>query len=448
MSNALEHFYQSMNNIVLRDISNNNQASIFVKHYKQKSCDFDASLPDHIHPAFIVNGTTDPALLIGKYINCDVNGHLYSLPNSVPSPALNSSAELPKIRTSSNISGLTIADHGLLVLMAHQNNWLSHGNNASGCDYRDGTLWAPGSTSGSGSNMTFTVYTYHVNDLRLFRGYRWKCIKEHQASTVENKTFVNKKYPDLNPDLWKKVEKVGGTLIPEEYQYDENGLHTLTGSGPLNWYFLSDPELESDVQGQGDCYLYGIKMRSKGQILLWVGAEANQTVYEYHNDAASPQADFTLTDHWRAIALNNQNETGYELIVPDSTNDSTVPTLHYIRNTDGYMRLSMVTQAEASTAAPAQTFFNQIAVDANVPALAYELGLAPISHTIVDGKVWAHNLGLASGDNDQYFEFVGNRNKTQNSGAGIGGIRIMAASTTTVSGYPHYITRSRARVLE
>ena len=57
MATSLELYAESMNNVVLRDANGN--PSIFVRHPKQLSSEFDASLPEHVHPAFIVNNPTD-----------------------------------------------------------------------------------------------------------------------------------------------------------------------------------------------------------------------------------------------------------------------------------------------------------------------------------------------------------------------------------------------------
>ena len=248
MINALQRFYSGMNNVVLRDASQ--RPSVFVKHYKQTSQSLDSRLPNHTHPAFIYTDSEgqeveDPYILIGKYLNSDIgNDKLYSLPNAEVAMVIDTRLSVDyntivsKLRGEfSTVTGMTVADHGLLMLLAHKNNWVSHGNNRSGCDYRQGEGWSP-------------AINYKTGDLVIHKGYRWKCTINPSLN----------QQPPISPGSWEKVEKIGGTM-------DSQGKFTLTGSGPVNWYLLSDPELESDVQGQGDCILYGIRLVD-GQIQI------------------------------------------------------------------------------------------------------------------------------------------------------------------------------------
>ena len=412
MSNALERFYQGMGNVVLRD--SNNRPSVFVKHVLQNSSEFDASLPEHPHPAFVVGETTDPALYIAKYLNTTLTsgGTLYSLPNAVPDYAYGYYSELNRMRSfGNNVSGLTIADHGLLVLMAHKNKWISHGNNRAGCDYRDGqAAWSSASVS------------YAAGYTVLYRGYKWTCLKAHTSSASLT--------PELSPSLWEKTEKVGGTVIPEEFSLSDSGLHTLTGSGPVNWCMLSDPELETDVQGQGDCLIYGVRLYN-GEIQILP-----------NNDAADPDADMSQdSSAWKAI-LPSQNDNSYTLVAP-----GTEGTVHFYKTgTANNTPLKLVARAleDAELTGYSQQAFTSVINDPTslpyIPSILYELGLAPLPNTTVDGTLW-----IQFGKN-KYFGFFGNRNSTQGNGAGIAGMRCLEIKAAySASDYRYYISRARAR---
>ena len=89
MNNSpLEFLARQFGNVVKYD--ENGNPSIFVKFPKMKSSDLDASLPDHTHPAFIINGVEQDYILIGKYKATSLTGSgsdgktLYSLPNMPP----------------------------------------------------------------------------------------------------------------------------------------------------------------------------------------------------------------------------------------------------------------------------------------------------------------------------------------------------------------------------
>ena len=66
MNNSpLEFLARQYDNVVKYDAQGN--PSIFVKLPKMKSKELDSSLPDHTHPAFIVNGVEQDYILLGKY---------------------------------------------------------------------------------------------------------------------------------------------------------------------------------------------------------------------------------------------------------------------------------------------------------------------------------------------------------------------------------------------
>lgn len=91
MNNSpLEFLAKKYGNIVKYD-SDGNVAGIFVKFPKMKSSDLVAGLPEHTHPAFIINGVEQDYILLGKYKageNGASNDALVSLPNIMPARSL------------------------------------------------------------------------------------------------------------------------------------------------------------------------------------------------------------------------------------------------------------------------------------------------------------------------------------------------------------------------
>lgn len=342
MATSLELYAESMNNVVLRDANGN--PSIFVKHPKQLSSEFDASLPEHVHPAFIVNNTTDDALLIAKYKSSELesNGTQYSLPYRKPKHSMQHDTFLTKMKAfGGNVTGLTIADHGLLVLMAHKASFVSHGNNNYGADYRAGTLWAKDQARS-------------VGDKRIFNGWEYECLKAHTTSDALK--------PDVSPAYWKKGKHVGGD--------SDGGTRTLTGSGPVDWNMLNDPALEADIQGNVFEQVYGFRLvNCEIQILP-------------DNNAANPSADLSASSSaWKAI-LPHANDAGCDLVAP-----GTVGTLHYTYQ-NSKVTLDNVAP-DSFDGSYKNTNFKDLAVNSTnvpyVPDLLKELGLFPISGTTVDG---------------------------------------------------------------
>ena len=123
MNNSpLEVLARQYDNVVKYDAQGN--PSIFVKFPKMKSKDLDSSLPDHTHPAFIVNGVEQDYILLGKYKAASLTGSgsdggtLYSLPNMPPAHSRNADAFLAQLRAfGSGVSGMTVADRGFLLLL-------------------------------------------------------------------------------------------------------------------------------------------------------------------------------------------------------------------------------------------------------------------------------------------------------------------------------------------
>ena len=80
----LEYLAECYGNVVIRDRDGN--PGVFVRFDKCKSSELDPSLPNHVHPAFIINGKEQEYILIGKYKGAEVKagGAIYSAPNAMP----------------------------------------------------------------------------------------------------------------------------------------------------------------------------------------------------------------------------------------------------------------------------------------------------------------------------------------------------------------------------
>lgn len=78
MNNSpLEQLARQYGNVVQYDAKGN--PSIFCKFPKMKSSDLDASLPDHVHPAFVINNVEEDAILIGQVHVLRAGGQRYSV---------------------------------------------------------------------------------------------------------------------------------------------------------------------------------------------------------------------------------------------------------------------------------------------------------------------------------------------------------------------------------
>lgn len=348
-----------MGNVVLRD--NHNKPSIFVRHPKQNSNEFDASLPNHTHPAFIVDDVEVPAVLIGKYLNSvqTSGGTMYSLPNapvvSYTSGLGNAYPMLEAMRSfGGTVSGKTMAEHGLHVLMAHAYQKQPGGNTDNGADIAAGTRFD--------ANQSVTK-----GDIRIYQGFEYICLITHVTS--------NALAPDIAPGYWRKGDKVGGiTVSPGDIQFGatEQAKTTLTGSGPLDWYLLDNPAMEADLVGNSAETIYGLLLRN-GELLVLP-----------NNNAANPLSDLSVTSSaWRAIKPH-ANNNGYDYVAPGTSG-----TIHYgVANN----HITIFGRELESSEFVAKTEdFRSIQIDTNslpyVPSILYELGLAPISGTSVSG-VW------------------------------------------------------------
>ncbi len=343
--------------------------SIYFPIYKCKSNELDASLPDHTHPAFIVNGVEIPRRLIavykgGSFISA---GQILSLPNMPPRVILGADELLARLKLAgSGFGPKTVADSGLLLLLARKNNWVPKGNNCYLTDYRDGTPWEP-------------AKTITVGLKRVLWGWEYEALTAH-TSAVENR-------PDKSPANWKKGKFIGG--IPVASQISDsvnNGYNTLTGSGPASWRLDGTPSGIDDLVG--NCFDQDYGYRIVGQELQ---------ILE-NNNAADPAADLGASSAaWKAI-LPHQGDNGHDLVAP-----GTAGTLHWTYQNS---KITLDTVAQDPDDQSRSTAFAQLAVNATnvpyVPAILQELGLFPISgddtlgtvyHTFAAGELFPRRGG-------------------------------------------------------
>ena len=336
--------------------------NFFYPIYKCKSSDLDPSLPDHTHPAFKINGQEVERRLIAVYKGSSIvsGGPIHSLPMMAPAVSAGADNLLERIKqTGDGFGPKTVADSGLLLLLARKNGWDPKGNNAWSCDYRDVGAWD------TGANMT-------VGTKRGYHGYIWECISAH-TSAVENR-------PDISPKLWKRGKRIGG--IPVASQTADSGsryrgYNTLTGSGPASWNLDGTPSGITDLNG--NCYDqdYGYRIvDNELQILA-------------DNNAADPTADLGASSSaWKAI-LPNQSNNGHTLVAPGT---SGTLKWNFLNNK---ITLDTVAASTSASIGEKSTSFKDLAVNTTnvpyVPAILQELGIFPISGDTTRGTVY-HNF--------------------------------------------------------
>ena len=351
LSDALDFLAAKFGNVVLKDADGN--PSVYVPFYKCLSSDLDASLPGHTHPAFVVGSTEYDRILIGKYMASPIgngNTNLVSVPGKAPQVSMSADTFLTRMRAFKNgASGLTIADHGLILLMAKKYGWTPKGNNNYGQDYQDATIWA------AGQSIT-------VGPKRARYGWLYEAVVAHTSS--------DENAPDVNQVYWKKVKQIGGVMA-------SNNLNTLTGSGPLSWCLGSDPGSLVDIQGNASEQVYGYRLVD-GEIQILP-----------NNDAADPTVDlFATSSLWKAIKPSLTDET-YTLVDPGTNG-----TLHWNwLNSKVTLDTTSIEDSESRS-----TAFTQLAVDSThvpyIPTIMRELGLFPCSgDTVTKGTVYVNLSG-------------------------------------------------------
>ena len=345
MNNSpLEFLAKKYGNIVKYD-SAGNVAGIFVKFPKMKSSDLVAGLPNHTHPAFIINGVEQDYILLGKYKGGDngvSGGAILSLPNINPIRSLGADQCLSRMKLAgTGITGMTVADYGFIKLLAQKEGWVPKGNTYWGQSHKDATAWETGKTLA-------------VDTERAYNGYLYKCITAHTTSAELR--------PDIAPTYWEKKKYIGG--ISNDGTPDaahQTGYRTLNGSGPLDWYLGSDPANLCDIIGSSLEQQYGYRIYDcELQILA-------------DNNAADPDADLSASSAaWKAI-LPNAGDDGYTLVAPGTTG-----TLHW--NWTG-SAIQLDTQCDDLTIGSKGQNFKTLTAHATrlpyVPSIVKELGLFP-----------------------------------------------------------------------
>ncbi len=357
-NSPLEFLAQKYGNVVKYDADGN--PSIFVKFMKMKSSDLVTGLPDHTHPAFIINGVEQDYILLGKYkagaVSEAADSALVSAPNIRPIRSLGADQILERIRKGGNgISGMTVADYGFIKLLAQKNGWKPRGNTLWGQSHSDGTNWAVGQSVAKDNE-------------RAFEGYIYKCLIAHST--------VAELRPDLAPSHWLKGRYIGG--ISSDDARDANtqtGYRTLNGSGPLDWYLGEDAGNLADIIGSSLEQQYGYRI-----------VDCELQILE-NNNAAAPDADLSdKSAAWKAILPNKSNDS-YTLVAP-----GTVGTLHWnFKDT----KITLDTQCDDFSIGPKGQSFTTIAVNAEhlpfVPSIVKELGLVPTGpEDKTEGYYWVN----------------------------------------------------------
>ena len=353
---SLELMARRHGNKVLYDAKGN--PSVFVPFYQMQSSFLDASLPGHAHPAFTTGGTLYDRILLGQYMASELenNGTLYSLPGRAPRVNLGMDPFLTRMQAFRyGVSGMTIADHGLILLMCHKFGWNPHGNNNYGHDYRDGTRWE------TGKSIT-------VGLKRVQFGWEYTALKAHTSDLTNQ--------PYNSPEYWEKGKQVGGVMVESQIsESNYSGLNTITGSGPRSWCLGNDLGSLNDVVGNASEQVYGVRL---------VNLEI-QIIPD--NDAAAPGADLSATSTlWKAI-LPNSTDDGYTLVEP-----GTPGTVHYAWLNNKVTLVARALADEEFTGEYKNTQLKDVAVDSTtlpyVPYILKELGLAPITGMTVPGVIY------------------------------------------------------------
>lgn len=373
MRTALERYYDSLGNVVLRD--SNGNPSIFVEHRKVNSSILNSILPDRPHPAFMCGeGVYDDAILIGKYPGSlleDGGQTIYSLPNAIPVTGAAIDTLRPKVVAfGSNVTPITAADYGFLALLADKLGWSGKGNTYYSVDYFDiaaHRFWK------SGQVFSTVGYTY------VFEGCVYELLVPHTSSDEIR--------PDTAPYYWRKLKKYSGTAGVHDYV---NGYaRMLTGSGPLSWYFGNDMSGEADLIGGG---FVTMDLRT-------VSGELQLIPY---NQMADPAFNANDESKWRAI-LPHQSDDGCDFVAPGT--EGTIK-LAKINNKMVYVARELESDEYATTSVYLP--ITDTLVDADTipvtPALLYEYALAPMPNTNLRGV-----LGIRTKLNTTYYLCHGGR---------------------------------------
>lgn len=317
-----------------------------------KSSDMDASMPDHIHPMFKINGNYVSRRLIGVFKGADFGGACHSIPGVKPLVSLGFDQLAARVRaTGTGFSPITIADWGGLMLLARKlGKTTIKGNNNYGADYRDGTRWAAGAS--------ITAGTQHI-----WNGVLYTALVDH--------TSANENKPGSSMFHWREERRVGGIMAP-------NNENTLTGTGPASWRFGGKANGIDDLTGNTCDSPAGVR---------FVGNEI-QIIPD--NDAADPRCDYTASSSlWKAI-LPNANNDGHTLVAPGTAGTLK---LNWLNN-----KITLDTETDLTILANKNNAFKDVAINTThlpyVPAIVRELGIIPLAGDTVQGTFY-HYFGAA-----------------------------------------------------
>ncbi|MGL5548499.1 MAG: SUMF1/EgtB/PvdO family nonheme iron enzyme [Culicoidibacterales bacterium] len=120
-------------NTVIYDDLGNPSIMVFIPKFKLK--EIDATWPDVVHPAFIVNGVEKDGFYTSKYLNCVTENRAYSLPGMDPRTSLNFD-QAKKFCTDKGPGWhlLTNAEWSAIALWSKKNGTMPRGNNNYGQD--------------------------------------------------------------------------------------------------------------------------------------------------------------------------------------------------------------------------------------------------------------------------------------------------------------------------
>ena len=345
MNNSpFEFLAQKYGNIVKYDRTGN-IIGVFVRFYKCKSSDLLTGLPEHTHPAFVINGVEQDSILLGKYKvgeNGEDGGALLSMPNIIPAKFTSAEQMLSRIRVAGpNVSGMTCADYGFIKLLAQKEGWTPKGNTCWGQSHKDGATWKINESVQKGVERTY-------------KGYVYKCLIEH--------TTAEELKPDDTPRYWEKGEFIGGvSQNNKKSDSAQIGHCTLNGSGPLDWYLGNNPGNLVDIIGSSMVQQYGYRI-----------FDCELQILE-NNNAADQNADLSSESAaWMAI-LPNKNNDGYTLVPP-----GTAGTLHW--NLAGSV-IQLDIQCDSFDNSYRKINFKDLTANTSrlpyVPSIVKELGLFP-----------------------------------------------------------------------
>ena len=329
--------------------------SLFCRFPKMKSSDLDPSLPEHTHPAFIINGVEQEEILLGKYmgtcIDESLTGTIHSLSSMPPVHSRTADQLLEQCRAfGGGASGMTVADRGFVLLLAQKCGWNPGGNSDFGHCWADAYRFEPGKSVSAGEKTGW-------------RGWLYECLISHTTSAGLA--------PDIAPAHWKRLRKIGGTeAYPELHTDNQNNLLlTLSGSGPMDWYLDGTPSGMCDVVGNLWEMDYGYRIVA-GEIQILP-----------NNDAADETVDLSASSEaWRAI-LPNAGDDGYTLVAPGTSG-----TLHWTW-ADG--KITLDTIAPEADGIVRWTNFRDLGVNTDripyIPCILRELGLFPTAGSMTEG---------------------------------------------------------------